>query len=205
MSDTTPAPPPPPGPGGGAPVTLELNRGYDVANWRPLVNWLLVIPQIIVLYVLSVVAGVLWFISFFTVLFTRKNPFLGVQTMIFRYNWRVFSFHLFMRSEYPPFDFATAPGAEVPDPAVLDIEDPGEMNRWLPLIKWLLVIPHLIVLAFLAIGVVVVAIIAFFAVLFTGKWPEGMRDFVVGFFRWTMRVNAYMYFLTDAYPPFSLQ
>jgi roadblock/LC7 domain-containing protein len=205
MSATTPPPPPAPSPGGSAPVTLELNRDNQVQNWRPLVNWLLAIPQWIVLYVLSIVAGVLWFISFFTVLFTRKNPFLGVQTMILRYNWRVSSFVFFLRNEYPPFDFATAPGQEVADPAVLTVQDPGEMNRWLPLIKWLLVIPHLIVLAILGIGVFVVWIIAFFAVLFTGRWPEGLRDFVVGYFRWYMRVTAYIYFLTDAYPPFSLQ
>jgi roadblock/LC7 domain-containing protein len=207
MSDTTPAapPPPPPGPGGSGPVTLELDRDYDVQNWRPLVNWLLAIPQWIVLYILGIVAAVLWIISFFTVLFTRRNPFLGVQTMILRYNWRVTSFAFFMRNEYPPFDFATTPGQEVPDPAVLTIQDPGEMNRWLPLIKWLLVIPHLIVLAILGIGVFVVWIVAFFAVLFTGRWPEGMRTFVIGYMRWAMRVNAYIYFLTDVYPPFSLQ
>jgi roadblock/LC7 domain-containing protein len=187
------------------PVVVELERGYEVQNWRPLVNWLLVIPHWIVLYVLGIVAFVLWVVSFFTVLFTRRNPFLGVQTMIFRYQWRVITFGGFMRNEYPPFDFATAPGQEVPDPAVLEIEDPGEMNRWLPLIKWLLVIPHLVVLLVIGIGVFVVHVIAFFAVLFTGRWPQGLRDFVVGYFRWSMRVNAYFYFLTDAYPPFSLQ
>jgi hypothetical protein len=204
-----PIPPPPMSPeygaSGGYPVVLEFERGYEVQNWRPLVNWLLAIPHLIVIYVLAIVASVLWFISFFTVLFTRRNPFLGVQTMILRYNWRVYSYYLFMRNEYPPFDFATTPGAEVPDPAVVIIEDPGEMNRWLPLIKWLLVIPHLIVLVVLSIAVAVVAIIAFFAVLFTGRWPKGMRDFVVGYMRWSTRVNAYMYFLTDAYPPFSLE
>ncbi len=201
MSDTTPAIPSPPS----GPVDLQLDRGYEVQNWRPLVNWLLVIPQWIVLYILEIVAFVLWFISFFTVLFTRKNPFVGVQTMILRYTWRVYSFAGFMRNEYPPFDFASAPGQEVADPAVLTIEDPGEMNRWLPLVKWLLLIPHFIVLSILSIAVFVVLIIAFFAVLFTGRWPEGLRTFVVGYFRWTMRVYAYLYFLTDAYPPFNLQ
>jgi roadblock/LC7 domain-containing protein len=208
MADQVPVPPTPPPvqvPVHEGPVVVELERGYEVHNWRPLVNWLLAIPQWIVLYVLSIVAGVLWVISFFTVLFTRRNPFLGVQTMIFRYEWRVITFAGFMRNEYPPFDFATTPGQEAPDPAVLTIEDPGEMNRWLPLIKWLLVIPHLIVLTIIGIGVLVVHVIAFFAVLFTGRWPEGLRDFVVGYFRWTMRVNAYFYFLTDVYPPFSLQ
>ena len=203
MSDTTPAPMP--ATPSGYPVALEFHGDNDVQNWRPLVNWLLVIPHFIVLWALGIAAGVLWFISFFTVLFTKKNPFVDVQTMILRYNWRALSFFFFLRNEYPPFDFATAPGTELADPAVLAIEDPGEMNRWLPLVKWLLVIPHFIVLSLLWIGVFVVHIIAFFVVLFTGRWPEGMRDFVVGVMRWSTRVNAYVYFLTDAYPPFSLQ
>jgi hypothetical protein len=209
----TPPPAPPPAPstggsgGGGSdyPVNVELDRGYDVQNWRPLVNWLLAIPQSIVLYVLGIVAFVLWVVSFFTVLFTRKNPFVGFQTMYYRYNWRVMSFIGFMRNEYPPFDFATDDAAVVPDPAVVTVDDPGEMNRWLPLVKWLLLIPHFIVLTFLGLAAFVVVIIGFFAVLFTGKWPEGMRDFVVGCMRWWTRVYAYLFFLTDAYPPFRLQ
>ncbi len=221
MSDQTPAPPPaspppapPPAPssggfgdggGGGYPVRLELERGYDEQNWRPLVNWLLAIPQWIVLYVLGIAAFVLWVVSFFTVLFTRRNPFLRFQTMYLRYNWRVSSFVAFMRDEYPPFDFATDPAAVVPDAAVVDVDDPGEMNRWLPLVKWLLAIPHYIVLWLLGIAAFVVVVIGFFAVLFTGKWPEGMRDFVVGYARWYTRVYAYILFLTDEYPPFSLQ
>jgi len=209
-----PVPPPPPeppiavgAPGGRPtyPVVVELERGYDVANWRPLVNWILVIPHLIVIWALLVVSRVLHLISLFTILFTKKNPFVGVQTMIMRYWWRVTTFQTFMRNEYPPFDFGTTPNAQMPDDAVLTLDDPGEMNRWLVLVKWLLVIPHLIVLVFLAIGAAVVVIVAFFAVLFTGRWPEGMRNYVVGVNRWGLRVFAYFVFLTDSYPPFSLQ
>jgi hypothetical protein len=208
-----PVPPPPAQPPAAAgpgvppsyPVVVELERGYDVKNWRPLVNWILVIPQLLVAGVLLTVTRVLHLISFFTILFTKKNPFIGVQTMVLRYWWRVTTFQTFMRNEYPPFDFGTTPGSEMSDNAVLTIDDPGEMNRWLVLVKWLLVIPHLIVLVFLFIGAAVVVLIAFFAVLFTGKWPEGMRNYVVGVNRWALRVFAYFIFLTDAYPPFSLQ
>jgi len=213
MADTTPVPPPPSGPPAVPqppheseyPVVVDLDRGYDVKNWRPLVNWILVIPQLIIVAVLLTVTRILHLISFFTILFTKKNPFVGVQTMVMRYWWRVTTFHTFMRDEYPPFDFGTTPGSEMADDATLTIDDPGEMNRWLVLVKWLLVIPHLIVLLFLVIGAAVVVIIAFFAVLFTGKWPEGMRRYVVGVNRWALRVFAYFIFLTDAYPPFSLQ
>ena len=215
MTDSTPTPPPPPAPpptppgGSGSgdmyPVGLELERGLEIANWRPLVNWLLAFPQWIVLYFLGIAAGVLWIISFFVILFTKRNPFVGFQTMYLRYQWRVSSFVLFMRDEYPPFEFETTPMDPGTDPSRVSVKDPGEMNRWLIFVKWLLAIPHLIVLAILGIGVFFVAIIAFFAVLFTGKWPEGMHKFVVGYSRWTTRVHAYLYFLTDVYPPFSLE
>lgn len=197
----TPSVPPPTA----YPVTLGYDRGVQVENWRSLVNWLLAVPHWIVLYALGIVQQVLWFLSFFTVLFTRKNPFVNVQAMIYRYQWRVWSFVLFMRNEYPPFEFTPSSPDPHTDVASVDVEEPGEMNRWLVLVKWLLVIPHLIVLAVLAIAVVVVVVVAFFAVLFTGKWPDGLRNFVIGFTRWVTRVNAYQMFLTDRYPPFSLE
>ena len=165
MSDTTPhrhrraasgAVAPVFGGGGDYPVTSSSNRDYEVQNWRPLVNWLLAIPQWIVLYVLGIVAFVLWVVSLFIVLFTKRNPFLGFQTMFLRYYWRVSSFAGFMRNEYPPFDFATDDTAVVPDAAVVTVEDPGEMNRFLGLVKWLLAFPHYIVLWFLGIAVFVV-------------------------------------------------
>ena len=215
MSDTTPTPPPPAPPpapsaggfggGGDYPVNLEFNRDYDVQNWRPLVNWLLAIPQWIVLYILGIVAFVLWVVSLFVVLFTERNPFLGFQTMYLRYYWRVSSFAGFMRNEYPPFDFATDDTGVVSDSAVVTVEDPGDMNRFLGFVKWLLAFPHYIVLWLLGIGVFFVMVINLFIVLFTGRWNEAMRDFVVGYFRWYTRVHAYVFLLTDKYPPFSLQ
>lgn len=90
----------------------------------------------------------------------------------------------------------------------LDIKYPEakELNRWLPLIKWLLAIPHYFVLVFLLIGAVFSTIIAWFAILFTGQYPRGLFDFVVGVGRWCLRVNAYAFLLvTDEYPPFSLR
>ena len=205
MSDITTPPPPEPAPGVSYPVELELQRDLRVARWRPLVNWLFVIPLAIVLYLLSIASGWLWIVSFFTVLFTKRNPFVGFQAMVLRYTWRLTSFAFFMRHEYPAFEFdivATDPGT---DPAVVSVEEPGDMNRWMVLVKWLLLIPHFIVLTFLFIAVVFVWIIAFFAVIITGGWPQSLREFVIGVMRWSTRVNAYFDFLTDAYPPFSLR
>jgi hypothetical protein len=80
-----------------------------------------------------------------------------------------------------------------------------DLNRWLPLVKWIMAIPHYIVLAFLAIAVFVVTIIAWFAILFTGNYPRSLFDFVVGVYRWSLRVSGYAFILvTDKYPPFSL-
>ena len=90
----------------------------------------------------------------------------------------------------------------------LDIEYPdalNDLNRWLPLIKWFLAIPHYVVLAFLAAAAIFVTIFAWFAILFTGRYPRSLFDFVVGVGRWGARVNAYAFLLvTDKYPPFSL-
>src|SRR5262250_1982538 len=81
-----------------------------------------------------------------------------------------------------------------------------DLNRWLPLVKWFLAIPHYIVLFFLDIGLVVIVIVAWFAILFTGRYPRGMFDCVQGVIRWHIRVVAYAFVLvTDRYPPFSLQ
>ncbi len=80
-----------------------------------------------------------------------------------------------------------------------------DLNRWLPIVKWFLAIPHYIVLAFLAIGAFFAWIIAWFAILFTGKYPRSLFDYVVGVGRWWLRVDAYAFLLlTDQYPPFSL-
>jgi hypothetical protein len=215
MTDVPTPPPPPPGsapvpavPSGAAyPVSLDFDHDDVVSRWRPLVNWLLVFPQFVVIYLLAIVERALAILSFFFVLITKKIPdsIFDFRVMTFRYQWRVMSFAFFMRDEYPPFAFDLGPDDPRTDAAVVTIERPGEMNRWLPLVKWFLAIPHYIVLAFLWIAVFVVWIVTFFAVLFTGRYPRGMRDFVVGVVRWTMRVNVYVLFMTDVYPPFSLR
>ncbi|HZD18798.1 MAG TPA: DUF4389 domain-containing protein [Actinomycetota bacterium] len=188
------------------PLTLDLDAPTEVANWRPLVHWLLALPQWLITSVLRSVRQVLLFIAFFAVLFTARIP-RGLFDMIvltLRYGWRVSTYTFWMRETYPPFDFtptSTDPGG---DPATLSIDYPETLNRWLPLVKWFLAIPHYFVLLFLSIGGVVVAFISFFAVLFTGRYPEGLRGYLVGVARWGTRVGAYAGFLRDEYPPFSL-
>ncbi|HEY6887963.1 MAG TPA: DUF4389 domain-containing protein [Solirubrobacter sp.] len=100
---------------------------------------------------------------------------------------------------------ANPAGPASPDyPARMEITYPSELNRWLPLVKWLLVIPHVFALLFVGIGAFFVAIYGFFAVLITGRWPRGAFEYLVGTARWAYRVAAYLHLMTDAYPPFSL-
>jgi small-conductance mechanosensitive channel len=188
------------------PLQLELDAPLVVARWRPLVHWLLIIPQAIVVYALAIVQNIIWILSFFAILFTGRMPesFFGFMAMTHRYQWRVGSYYLFMREAYPPFEFQTVGQDPGDDPARLNIQAAPKLSRGLIFVKWLLAIPHFIVLFFLGIAVYVVAIIAFFAVLITGQWPESLRAFVIGVMRWSYRVSIYVYLMTDQYPPFSL-
>ena len=190
------------------PAQLEFQNDVHIARWRPLVQWLLAIPQLLIVNVLSSLRNILTLISFFTVLFTKKipRPLFDVITMTYRYEWRTLSYVMFLREDYPPFDFqpaATDDGVDVH--SALTIEYPEELSRWMPLVKWLLAIPHYVALFFLAIASMLAVIVGLFAVLITGEYPLGIRDFVVGVYRWGLRVQAYVGLLTDEYPPFSLQ
>ena len=104
----------------------------------------------------------------------------------------------------PPAPPPPAPPAAAGYPVRLDVERQTEYNRFLPFVKWLLAIPHYIVLYFLQIAAAVVVFISAFAVLFTGRYPPGMFDFVVGVYRWHVRVGAYVFLMADQYPPFTL-
>jgi hypothetical protein len=122
------------------------------------------------------------------------------NVMLLRLETRITAYIFLLRDEYPSVDDEQAVHVEVLYP-----DAPGDLNRWLPLVKWFLAIPHFIVLIFLDIAAVVVVIIAWFAILFTGRYPRGMFDFVTGVMRWSLRVTAYAFLLvTDRYPPFSL-
>jgi Domain of unknown function (DUF4389) len=188
------------------PVTVDLKAPLEVARWRPLVHWLLAVPHFFVLWALGLLRGVLQLLSFFAILFTKQIPrsFFDLIVMTMRYQWRVSTYMMFMRETYPPFEFD--PSAEDPetDDATLSVTYPQELNRFLPLVKWLLVIPHLIVLVFYCIGVVFAWLASFFAVLFTGRYPEGIRNYLLRVSRYGNRVFASFGLLRDEYPPFSL-
>ena len=136
------------------------------------------------------------------ILFRRKYPrwWFNWNRELTRFTFRVSAYFLLLRDEYPSTDDHQAVHVDIDYP---DAE--RDLSRWLPLIKWLLAVPHFLVLILLGLFALVVHVIAWFAILFTGRYPRGLFDFVVGVARWALRVQAYMYLLTtDRCPPFRL-
>jgi urea transporter len=209
MEAAAPPPaPPPPGPPpvevSDYPVHFDVEYPERLSRWKIFLKWLFAIPHFIIVYLLGIVSGVLILIAFFAILFTKKWPrsLFDFTVMIQRWTINVYAYAvLLLRDEYPPFS-----GESGEYPLVLEVEYREDLSRWQIFVKWLLAIPHLLVLAVLGIAVSIVVLIAFFAILFTGRYPRGMFDFVVGTMRWYVRVNAYAFWLmTDRYPPFSLK
>jgi hypothetical protein len=188
------------------PVDLDVEVPERIARWRPLVQWILAIPLFIVVYVLAIVAEVCAFIGWFAALFTGRLP-EGLGNIIagyYRYTWRTYSYAWFLRESYPPFGVAASYADPQNDPAWFEVRPGQELSRWQVLLRIILVIPQVVVILFLSIALYFAVLVAFFAVLFTGRWPAGLRDFVVGANRWILRVNAWFLLLADPYPPFSL-
>jgi hypothetical protein len=146
--------------------------------------------------------GVLFLAPLLLILFRQKYPrwWFDWNLELQRFSNRVGAYLVLMDDRYPSTDEQQSVHLDFAYPDV-----PRDLNRWLPLVKWLLAIPHWIVLFFLWIAAVVVVIVAWFAILFTGRYPRGMFDFVEGVLRWGNRVTAYAILLvTDQYPPFRL-
>jgi hypothetical protein len=147
-------------------------------------------------------AGLLFLPPLLMIVFRRKYPrwWCDWNRELLRFSNRVGVYFALMTDRYPSTDERqdVRLDFECPDP-------PRDLNRWLPLVKWFLAIPHYIVLTFLYIGVIFVVLVAWFAILFTGRYPRGLFDFVEGVIRWHNRVVAYAFILvTDQYPPFRL-
>ena len=190
-----------------------------------LVKWLLLIPHYIILVFLWLAFWLVTVIAFFAILFTTRYPrgLFDFNVGVIRWSWRVsfYGYSALGTDRYPPFTLA-----DVPDyPARFDIDYPQQLNRWLPLIKWLLAFPHYIVVgALFGSGYVVATsvqdgravtystpsligacvLIGAIALLFTTRYPPGLFDFAVGINRWSYRLLVYVALMTDRYPPFRL-
>jgi len=146
--------------------------------------------------------GILFLATLLMILFRQKYPrwWFDWNVALVKFGTRVATYIGLLTDVYPSTDEEQAVHIEIPYPDV-----PKDLNQWLPLVKWFLAIPHYIVLACLVIAAIVCVVITWFAILFTGRYPRGLFDFVVGVSRWGLRVAAYAFLLTtDQYPLFSL-
>src|SRR5512138_286252 len=204
------------------PVRVEAHRDETPSRWLWLVKWLLLIPHYFVLAVLWVGLLVLTVVAYLAVLFTGRYPasIRAYNTGVLRWSWRVgyYGYQALGTDRYPPFTLADVP--EYPARLRLDADAP-QPRRWLPLVAWLFAVPHLIILGALTgatwsyesgntrtavpLSVVGAAVlVAGFALLFTGRYPGGLHDLLVGLARWQLRVAGYLILLPDRYPPFRL-
>jgi len=149
------------------------------------------------------IAGGLFVATMLMILFRQRYPrwWFNFAHELARFSARVGSYLALLTDRYP--------STEEEQSVHLDLDYPDvqqDLNRWLPLVKWFLAIPHYIILVILAVGAIFAIIIAWFAILVTGRYPRPLFDYVVGVGRWSLRVQAYAFLLiTDRYPPFSLE
>lgn len=203
----------------GYPVTLTIDYPDRPLNrLTTFFRMFMVIPIAIILALLGVgtidlrgphgwnwqyaAGGIVFLATLLMILFRQKYPrwWFDWNVALTKFGARVGAYVALLTDVYPSTDEEQSVHIEIPYPDV-----PRELNRWLPLVKWFLAIPHYIVLACLGIAAFVCVVIAWFAILFTGRYPKGLFDFVVGVARWGLRVSAYAYLLTtDKYPLFSL-
>ena len=186
---------------------LVVNSPYELARWRPLVNWVLYIPHAIILNALQFLSRIVFLVYWVMLVCTGKlHPGLyTVMVMYERYNARSTAFLIGYSETYPPFDFDTSTVDDNAYPpvrlALPALSESVSRSAALNLFK---AIPHYVVLMIYFVGAAVVAVVGWFAVLFTGAWPRGMRDFLVRVSNYYYRIWTYITMVDNDYPKFGL-
>jgi hypothetical protein len=204
------------------PVRLQGSLDPTTSRWLWLIKWLLLFPHYVVLTFLCLCSALTWIVAFFAILFTGRYPrgLFDFNVGVMRWSWRVSFYYpgVLATDQYPPF---TLDDTEFP--ARLDVAYPEHLNRWLVLVKWLLAVPHLIIVALLVdvtvspwsqqdglaswgtLGLIsILGLVAVVMLAISGTYPRGLFDLLMGLNRWVYRVWAYMMLMTDEYPPFRL-
>jgi hypothetical protein len=207
------------------PVTLKVEFPKKLSRLTTFFRLFMLIPQYFVFLFVSIAAWVIMFLSWWAILFTGRYPrvFFDFVTWWVRWGARLTGYAYLLTDKYPPFSGREEAGY----PIVLGVKAPGELSRlttffrlplipmpnfslakgweiqWQPSAGMPMTIPHVIVLYFINIASFVILFLAWWAILFTGKYPRVFFDFITWWFRWEMRVYAYSYLLTDKYPPFT--
>jgi hypothetical protein len=204
------------------PLCLEGKIDPATSRWVWILKGLLAIPSAFVLGLLLLCSILTWIVAFFAILLTGRYPrgLFRYNVGVMRWSWRL-SFYasgVLATDEYPPFTLD-----DTGYPARLDVDYPEHLNRWLVLVKWLLAVPHLIIVALLVdvtvspwsqqdglaswgtLGLIsILGLVAVVMLAISGTYPRGLFDLLMGLNRWVYRVWAYMMLMTDEYPPFRL-
>ncbi|MSQ33513.1 MAG: DUF4389 domain-containing protein [Dehalococcoidia bacterium] len=184
------------------PAIVSLPYPKQQARWLPLAKLLLAVPHLVVMVFLIPAALLATIVAALLITVTRRLPrplfdfLLGVD----RYYLRLNAYLLLMCDQYPPFRLREG-GYQVE----LSLPHPDRYSRWLPPVKWLLTLPHLLVLEVFDDFALVLAFVALFAILFTRRYPAGLFELNLGFLRWQARAFTYAGLLTDKYPPYQLE
>ena len=207
------------------PVRVDARLDPNLSRWLWLVKWILTIPHYVVLVFLWIAFLLMSVVAFFAILFTGRFPrsIFEFNVGVLRWSWRVgyYAYSALGTDRYPPFTLADDPDY----PARLEVAYPERLSRGLVLVKWwLLALPHLIIVSILAGGgaslasnsrtqdyswtggglIGLLVLIAAIILAFTGSYPRGLYDLILGLNRWVLRVAAYTALMTDSYPPFRL-
>jgi len=187
-------------PPGAYPFVFDVEYPQKLSRLSTLARLILAIPQLLIIYALGTVVGIVTLIAFFAILFTRRYP-KGLFELVVSFNrWiaNVYAYVTLLRDEYPPF--STDPGRY---PVSYEVDYAEKLSRWLIFVKWFLVLLHQFFLYFLGLFAFLAAVIAWFAILITGRFPRSLFNYIVGVMRWYLRVGVYSSLLRDEFPPFS--